>query len=139
MRLALIASLAAALPAAAHAGAARTTHSCGGLTVSAAGPVTTSNGGGPACFLKAFTTCTPASFELSRFGVDTVARTSFGILRNGKTCEVTVKLSFQVVPQKARASGGGTCGGLVRRGTDVVATGCHGTGLTRTISLTGRR
>jgi hypothetical protein len=134
-RLALLAVLAAlALPA--TAGAAG--RSCGSLTVSGTGTVTAHAGGGAACFLAAFRNCTRASYELSRFGVDTIARTSFGIVKRDGRCQVTVATSLRVVPQKPRASGSGDCTGLSRRGTDVVATGCRGAGLTGTISLTGR-
>jgi hypothetical protein len=133
-RLALVAVLAVlALPS--TAGASR---SCGSLTVSGTG-VTAHTGGGAPCLLAAFRTCTPASYELSQFGVDTIARASFAVAKTNGRCEVTVSTTLTVVPQKPRASSGGSCAGLVRRGTDVVATGCHGTGLNATISLTGRR
>jgi hypothetical protein len=134
IRLAPLAVLAAlALPSTAGA-----TRSCGSLTVSGTGTVTARTGAGASCFLAAFRNCTPASYELSQFGVDTVARTSFGILHRSGRCEVTVGTSLRVVPQKPRPSGGGDCTGLVRRATDIVATGCRGTGLNSTISLTGR-
>ena len=134
-RLALLAVLATlALPS--TAGAAQ---SCGSLTVSGTATVTAHTGRGAPCLLAAFRTCTPASYELSQFGVDTIARTSFGIQRKNGSCEVTVGTSLRVVPQKPRPSGSGDCTGLAHRGTDIVATGCRGTGLDSTISLTGRR
>jgi hypothetical protein len=133
-RLALLAALAVlALPS-----TARATRSCGSLTVSGAGTVTERTGVGATCFLAAFGTCTPASYELSRFGVDTIARTSFGILKTNGGCKVGVATTLTVVPQRPRASGQGTCSGLVRRGADIVATGCRGAGVNSLISLQGR-
>ena len=134
-RLAPLALLAAlALPSTAGA----TRPSCGSLTVSGTGTVTARSGAGAPCFLAAFRNCTPASYEVSQFGVDTITRTSFGILQRSGRCEVTVGTSLRVVPQKPHLSGGGECTGLARRGTDIVATGCRGTGLGSTVSLTGR-
>jgi hypothetical protein len=112
--------------------------SCGSRTIAGTGTVTASSGGGPACLLAAYKACTPATYTLSLFGVDTIARTVFTVRRSGNSCMVAVGRSLTVVPQKPRPGGKGTCAAIARRSGDIVATGCHGTGLSATISLTGR-
>jgi len=118
---------------------ASTTKSCGSLTVAGTGTVTASSGGGAACLLAAFRSCTPATYDLSLFGVDTIARTHFAVLRHGNGCTVSVGQSLEVVPQKPRPGGTGRCTAIARRSSDIAATDCRGSGLAATISLTGRR
>ena len=82
------------------------------------------------------TDCTPATYELSYFGVDTVATLRFQLVRRSGSCAVDVTRSFHVVPQKPRVTAVGRCKTLRRTATDIVATGCSGTGLAPTTSLT---
>jgi hypothetical protein len=82
--------------------------------------------------------CLDAAYRLSRFGVDTVAVEDFHVARRSGRCAVAVTGTFRVVPQPPHSTAGGFCRSLRRRGTDVVAGGCTGTGLPTTISLTGR-
>jgi hypothetical protein len=115
-----------------------TVKSCGSRTVAGTGTVTASSGGGPACLLAAYRACTPATYTLSLFGVDTIARTAFVVRKDGNGCTVAIGQSLTVVPQKPRPDGTGTCKAIASRSSDIVATGCRGTGLAATISLTGR-
>jgi hypothetical protein len=113
--------------------------SCGSRTVGPTVIVTATQRGGPPCLLAAFRTCGPAVYELASFGVDTIARLTFTVTRSVSGCYLAVSGSFEVVPQKARPSGSGRCAAIVRRGSDIVATGCRGTGVTPVISLAGKR
>jgi hypothetical protein len=79
--------------------------------------------------------CTTATYELSSFGVDTIATLRFQLVRRSGSCTVAVTRSFHVVPQKARVTAVGRCKTLRRTATDIVATGCGG-GLAPTTSLT---
>jgi hypothetical protein len=88
--------------------------------------------------LAAFERCDAARYSLSSFGVDTIATTSFSIARRGTGCGISVARTFEVVPQRPRQSGGGTCAAIARRAGDIVATGCRGSGLADVISLTGK-
>jgi hypothetical protein len=80
--------------------------------------------------------CTTATYTLSSFGVDTIATLRFQLVRRGGSCTVVVTRSFHVVPQKPRVTGAGRCKTLRRSATDIVATGCSGSGLALTTSLT---
>jgi hypothetical protein len=92
------------------------------------------------CLLHAYQQhCRPAAYELSIFGIDTVARDDFHLVNQNGGCRVQVTTSFTVVPQKPRPQSHGQCSNLAKRGTDVIADGCTGTGLPRSISLTGKR
>jgi hypothetical protein len=126
----------ACLGAAAARGA--TVRSCGALTVGPTAITTGSSGAGPSCMLAAFERCRAARYSLSSFGVDTIAATSFTIVRHGAVCGVSVAVSFRVVPQQPRATGSGTCQAISKRGGDIIATGCRGSGLADVISLTGK-
>jgi hypothetical protein len=88
--------------------------------------------------LSAFRTCSPAVYQLSSFGVDTIGRSTFTIVRRSGGCSVTVAVTFQVVPQPAKAPKVGRCTAIVHAGSDIVATGCRGGALVATESLTGR-
>ena len=139
-RLALIAALAGAVAAAGVSGTAYAAiRSCGSRTVGGTGVVTAAHGGGATCLLTAFAACTPASYELSSFGVDTIARSTFTVTKGTGGCYLAVGRSFEVVPQKSRPAGSGRCAAVARRASDIVATGCHGGGLTASVSLTGKR
>jgi len=132
-----VAAVGAAL--ATNAGATKTLLQCRSLTT---GPTALPGGGsaGALCLLHAYRqNCRPAVYELSMFGVDTIARDTFRVVSESGRCRVQVTTSFTVVPQKPRAQGSGRCSVLDARGTDVVAGGCVGVGLPRSISLTGRR
>jgi hypothetical protein len=134
----LFASLAVAWVTATGGAGGEAVRSCGTLTV---GPTAIKTGGtaaGPPCMLAAFERCDDARYSLSSFGVDTIATTSFSIARHGTGCVVSVARTFEVVPQRPRQSGGGTCATIARRGGDIVATGCRGSGLADAISLTGK-
>jgi hypothetical protein len=96
--------------------------------------------GGASCLLRAFRQhCRPAADELSTFGVDTIARDTFRLADVKGRCRVEVATSFTVVPQKPRPGGTGRCTGLAVRGADIVATGCVGGGLNRSVSLIAGR
>jgi hypothetical protein len=134
-RLALLLCCAVAAFGAASAGAA--TRDCGSLSV---GPGALRHGStsGAACLLAAFRTCTPAGYTLSNFGVDTIASDVFRIQATSGRCQIQVTGTFRVVPQRPHTTLRGVCLALKRTATDIVATGCRGTGATATISLTGR-
>jgi hypothetical protein len=89
--------------------------------------------------LAAFRTCSPAVYRLSSFGVDTIGRSTYTIVKRSGGCNVTVAVTFQVVPQPAKAPLVGHCTRIVRSGSDIVASGCRGPNLAATESLTGRR
>ncbi len=112
---------------------------CGSLST---GPTTLSPAkrAGAECLLRAYRLhCRPAVYELSSFGIDTIARDSFRLAdgNNGR-CSIKVATSFTVVPRKPRPEGSGECSKLDARGTDIVASGCVGTGLPTSFSLTGK-
>jgi hypothetical protein len=134
MKLALFGSalLAAVAAGAAHGAVPR---SCGTLSI---GPGSLHRGSAtaPACLLQAYRSCRPATFTLSSFGVDTIAKDVFRIVRSGTTCRVGVLASFEVVPQQPHLAHA-TCRRVQRLAGDIVATGCTGN-LPATISLTGR-
>lgn len=119
--------------------ATASTRECGSLTVGPTALKTGSSGRGASCMLSAFRSCLPAAYELSSFGVDTVGRSTFTIARRSGGCSVTVAVTFQVVPRPAKPPTIGHCSAIVQAGSDIVATGCHGSGLAATESLTGRR
>ena len=110
---------------------------CGSATV---GPTATPAGktGGALCFLHAYRNdCRPVTYSISRFGVDTIARDTFRLVKMQGRCRINVAVSFRVVPQEPHAVASGQCATLVRRSTDIVAGGCVGKGLPSSISLTG--
>ena len=113
---------------------------CGSMSV---GPTALPAGkriGGATCLLRAYRQqCRAAVYELSIFGVDTIARDEFRLVSDGASCRIGVATSFTVVPQKPRPQGNGECSSLSVSGSNVVAGGCVGSGLPRTISLIGRR
>jgi hypothetical protein len=82
--------------------------------------------------------CRAAVYELSIFGIDTIARDEFRLVTDGGICRIKVATSFTVVPQKPRRGGSGECSSLSARGSDVVASACVGSGLPRSFSLTGK-
>ena len=138
-RLLLVACLTAgALTGIGSGASAAPARSCGGLTVGPTALRTGASGRGASCMLAAFRTCSPAVYELSSFGIDTIGRSTFTIVRRSGGCAVTVAVTFRVVPRPARPPSIGRCTAIVRAGTDIVATGCSGTALSATESLTGR-
>jgi hypothetical protein len=80
--------------------------------------------------------CASATYELSSFGVDTIATLRFQLVRRNGNCTVDVTRSFHVVPQQPRVTGAGRCKTLRKTATDIVATGCKGHGVSATTSLT---
>lgn len=94
---------------------------------------------GASCLLRSFQQhCRPATYRLSRFGVDTVSVEQFRVVSRGGRCQIAVVATFRVVPQPAHATGHGYCEAIGRRGGDIVVSGCTGTGVQATISLTAR-
>jgi hypothetical protein len=139
---AALAGCALAFALLAPAAFAGTPPSCGSRTVAGTGVVTAHAGPGASCLLAAFAACTPAVYELSSFGIDTIDRSRFTVTPSrapSHGCFVAVASSFQVVPQPARAAPAGRCTALARHGGEIVATGCRGGDLAATISLTGPR
>jgi hypothetical protein len=111
---------------------------CGSLST---GPTAFSPGktGGPECLLRAYAQhCRPAVYELSRFGIDTIARDNFRLVMDSGRCRIKVATSFTVVPQKPRPQGSGACSNLSARGKDIIASGCVGSDLQSFFSLTGK-
>jgi hypothetical protein len=136
-----IGSLAAALAVGAAAGqdaAAWPARSCGSLTVGGSAVPTSSPGSGAACMLKAFRTCTPATYRLGSFGVDTITTSTFVLAKSASGCAVTVSVTHRVVPRPPSGPTVGRCGAIVRSGSDIVATGCRPATLSPTLSLTGK-
>jgi hypothetical protein len=128
-------ALAASVVLAASAGAA-TTQVCPARSI---GPGALSRGStaGAECMLRAYRHgCATATYELSSFGVDTIATLRFQLVRRGGSCTIGVSRSFHVVPQKPRVTAVGRCKTLRRTATDIVAAGCSGSGLAPTASLT---
>jgi hypothetical protein len=127
-------ALAAGL-AVASAGASRTL-TCPARSI---GPGALARGStaGAECLLGAYRRgCTSAEYELSSFGVDTVATLRFQLVRRTGVCMIDVTRSFRVVPQKPHITAAGRCKTLRRTATDIVATACRGGGLLQTMSLT---
>lgn len=94
---------------------------------------------GASCLLRAFQQCRPASYRLSRFGIDTIAVDQFSVVSYQGLCRISVTMTFRVVPQRPHAIGHGSCRTLARRASDIVASRCTGPGLPTSLSLTGRR
>jgi hypothetical protein len=134
MKLALLCSalLAALVAGTGHASAPR---SCGTLSIGP-GSLKRGSAAGPACLLQAYRSCRPATFTLSSFGVDTIAKDVFRVVRTPGSCRVTVAGSLEVVPQQPHLFHA-TCQRIQRVANDIVATGCTGK-LPATVSLTGR-
>jgi hypothetical protein len=125
------------LSSAARTAGPLTVRDCG-TSSSGPGALRKTTGQGAACLLSEFQhRCRPARYELSRFGVDTVASVVFTLASRSGHCQVDVKATSRVIPQTPRVTGHGVCGGLRRHGKDIVAYGCKGPGLAGTISLTG--
>jgi hypothetical protein len=134
MRLALLCSalIAAVVAGTAHASAPR---SCGTYSIGP-GALRRGSPAGATCLLRAYTGCRPATFRLSSFGVDTIAKDVFRVVRvGGSACHVAVDASFEVVPQQPHLLHA-TCMRVKRTTNDIVASGCTGS-LPATISLTG--
>lgn len=92
---------------------------------------------GALCLLRAFEGgCRSASYQLSLFGIDTIASDTFSLHSRAGRCSVGVVASFEVVPSHKRVSSG-LCTTLQRHAGDIVAAGCTGVGLPHQISLTG--
>ena len=140
-RIPLLAAIVVAVAAAPalSAAAAPPLLRCAPATVRAGAP-SPAGRGGASCLLRAYRQhCRAAAYELSTFGVDTIARDTFSVASVKGRCRVEVATSFTVVPQKPRPGGSGECITLAVRGADIVATGCTVGGLSRSVSLiTGR-
>jgi hypothetical protein len=134
-RIALI-TCAVALAASALASPGRaqvTVRSCGTLTIRAGSKQGAINGAG--CLLGAYEQhCLPATYKLSIMGVDTFQTDTFRLTRRSARCRINVTVSFQVIPQAPRLHHG-SCKTLKRRKAEVIATGCVGSGIPKTISL----
>jgi hypothetical protein len=119
-------------------GSARTAvKNCGTLTIEPAGSRTGALGGA-ACLYRAYQQhCLAAVYRLSTHGVDTVATDRFELVRGATGCRIAISISFQVIPQKPSFRHG-RCSALKRTRSDVLATGCRGNGIPRSISLRGR-
>ena len=126
--------IAVVLAATTTAGASPTVRNCGTLTL---GPTARQHGStsGSLCFFRAFTQrCTPATYSLMSFGVDTVAADTFALVRRGSQCRITVSISFRVVPERPQVHRG-RCTLLRREHNDVIALGCFGPEIPKTINL----
>ena len=135
MRFSLICcAILAATAATASAGGV---HDCGSLSV---GPGALRHGStqGAVCFLQAYPKCRPTSYTLASFGVDTIGTDVFRLQTTSNGCRVEVTGTFRVVPQRPHTTLRAVCLRVSRSPSDIVATGCIGTGSTKTISLTGR-
>ena len=140
-RIPLLAAIVVAVAAAPalSAAAAPPLLRCAPATVSAGAP-SPAGRGGASCLLRAYRQhCRAAAYELSTFGVDTIARDTFRVVSVEGRCRVEVATRLTVVPQKPRPGGTGHCTSLAARGADIVATGCAGGGLQPSVSLTGSR
>jgi hypothetical protein len=122
----------AASPAA--AARAATIRACGSRSLGPGSPLKGSDAGA-LCLLAAFARCAPASFTLSDFGVDTIARDVFSVEHTAVGCRVALSQSFRVVPRPATAHTG-LCRALRREGSAVLAIGCVGKDLPAEVSLT---
>jgi hypothetical protein len=136
MRATLIVLVAFAALAVASPGGASGPQVCQARSV---GPGALARGttAGAACLLRAYRNgCSPTTYELSSFGVDTIATLRFQLVHGSGGCTIDVSRSFRVVPQKPHVTAVGHCKALRRTAADIVATGCRGTGLSATTSLT---
>jgi hypothetical protein len=134
--LLVVGALAAGAATSSQAAAIR---SCGSASI---GPTAMGSSplAGARCLLRAFRAhCTPAAFTLSLFGIDTVRTRVFTVERRSGGCRVAVATYFHIVPQPRRLLGTGYCRRLAGTAKSVVATGCAGGGLGRTVSLTALR
>lgn len=110
---------------------------CGTLTI---GPAGDKQGavGGAVCLLRAFEQrCLPANYRLSIFGVDTATTDRFELVLRNARCRIDVFASFRVIPQPKRLHHG-RCTTLRRQHSHVIATGCLGSGIPRSIWLDAR-
>jgi hypothetical protein len=136
MRATLIVLIAFATLAAASPGGASRLQVCQARSVGP-GSLVRGTTAGAECLLRAYRNgCAPATYELSSFGVDTIATLRFQLVRRSSGCTINVTRSFRVVPQKPHVTAAGHCKALRRTATDIVATRCIGTGLSATTSLT---
>ena len=130
--------LVAAFAVAGGAGASRNasaTRTCPARSIGP-GALVRGNRTGAACMLHAYLHgCMSADYELSSFGVDTVATVRFRLLRRGGACAIDVTRSFRVVPQKPHVSAGARCKAIRQTTAGIVATGCRGAGFAKTVSL----
>jgi hypothetical protein len=136
VRLAAAASLLALQAAPAAAVPAAAAPSCG---VATAGPGALAHAGdrGAECLLAADADhCAPASFRLSVFGIDTIARDLFSLRARGSACLVEVVASFEVVPRPPTPHAG-VCTALRRVASAIEALGCSGKDIPSELSLTG--
>jgi len=120
MRVALLSALLLGALTLAAAGQGASSPSC---AVRHAGPgappVATDRGA--LCLLRAFDDgCRRASYGLSLFGVDTIARDSFSLRARAGGCDVLVVASFEVVPNRKRLSSG-VCRAWRKRSGDVLS------------------
>jgi hypothetical protein len=126
----------AAVLAVAASGAASRTQVCAARSIGP-GTLVRGNTTGADCMLRAYLHgCSSATYRLSIFGVDTVATVRFQLVRRSGSCAIDATRSFRVVPQEPHLTAVGRCMTLRRASTDVVATGCSGSGLSATMSLT---
>jgi hypothetical protein len=110
---------------------------CGSRSIGP-GELTHDSGRGARCLLAAYRNhCRQARYQLSIFGIDTVAIDTFRVVTHDGRCQVALASSFRVVPQPAHPTGSGFCGTLRWVGNSIVASGCKGSGLPQSISLTG--
>jgi hypothetical protein len=140
-RIALLsaASLAAAVAVGASSAAA-TPSNCGSFSRGPAPGHVSGNAAGASCLLRAYQDhCRAARYKLSLYGIDTARYEEFVVARVAGRCEVTVTVSFRLVPQKPRVVGRGACTSIRKSGSDVLVSNCTGQGVSGTLSLTGRR
>lgn len=135
-RVLCLVAAAAALAFAANAGASGTS-ACAPRSIGP-GSLVRGSTAGAQCLLRAYRNgCASATYELSSFGVDTVATLRFQLVRRSGNCAIDVTRSFRVVPQKPRTTAAGRCTSLRRTAaSDIVAAGCRGKGIAATMSLT---
>jgi len=132
--LVLVAAFAVAGPTSASRSASAT-RTCPARSIGP-GALIRGNRTGAACMLHAYRHgCLPADYELSSFGVDTVATVRFRLFRRGGACAIDVTRSFRVVPQEPRVSATARCKAIRQTAAGIVATGCSGTGFAKTVSL----
>ena len=137
--IATLLAVAAGALAGSGGAATRSVLDCGSMAVGPTGLPAGRGISGAVCLLHAYRRhCRAAVYELSEFGIDTIARDEFRLVSVGGSCRIKVATSFTVVPQKPRSQRSGECSSLSVRGSDVVAGGCVGSGLPRSFSLTGK-
>jgi hypothetical protein len=132
--LALAASATAVAAASLPAHSTPAIQNCGSLS-RGPGSVAHGTGDGARCLLHAYDQhCRPAVYGLSLFGLDTIAMDRFRLARANGRCLVRITISFRVVPQPARRHDG-VCRTLALQSGHVVAGGCSGDGVPKSIVL----